>query len=785
MNLSENNTFEQDDQAINIKQEVSKYLNYLPLIILSVLFALVVAFLYLRYTDKKYNTTSVVKILDNSKSGFKMPTDAISLFANTRVNLDNEIEMIRSYDLLSKAVDQLDLQHLYLTHGNIKETDAGSDVPFKIKWSGTKEEIDNLQLEAEIDINAKGYYLNGTKDIKKYGVPYKFKNQTLSIIANDTLPLSKVNKYKFIKRKKSSVVAMLKANLTISPVAKQSELLSISYTGTNANQTAKIVNTIVQLFNEDGIEDRKQIHAKTIEFVNNRFEYLFNELDSIEQYKAKYKKEQKLSSFIGDAGALLATKSTAEMELNKAITQQELSKILLTTIQANSGNELLPSNIGLEQVDLEGLVSQYNELLLQKKRLIQGAGPKHKDVLTVENTIAELALSIKKSLETYKKVLSTQIVSLEKVLRNEDEKYAALPYQEKVIRSIERQQEIKEALYIILLQKREEAAVNIAILSPSVKIVDKAQINENPVSPKPTIIYLGAFLVGLLLPVGSLYVYFLLDTKIHNKYDINKILKDVPVIAELPHIADGDDKMIEDNDRSVLSESFRVLRTNTDYLLNEVKGTPVVFTTSTIKGEGKTFVSMNLAITLSSLGKKIILVGADLRNPQLHKMLNISKHKMGLSNFLFDRSLTSDAIKENGKDFNLDFIFSGSIPPNPAELISNGRFAELINELKQNYDYVIVDTAPMLLVTDTSLITKYADLVVYVTREGYTDINLLNFIKDLKTQNKLNNLGIVLNDISDKKGLGYSYSYKYNYGYGYGYGAEEKKKGFFASLLKK
>ena len=412
---------------------------------------------------------------------------------------------------------------------------------------------------------------------------------------------------------------------------------------------------------------------------------------------------------------------------------------------------------------------------------MQSVGENHPAVLELQATQKGLKNNIKASLATYKKVLQSKIGAISQISSGQSQQYAALPFQEKAIRSIERQQEIKEALYIILLEKREEAAVNLAIINPSIKMVDYAKPNDKPISPKRAIVFLAALFIGVAIPFGIIYVYFMMDTKIHTKKDVEAVVKDIPVIAEIPHIPDAD-KMVKYLDRSVLSEAFRMLRTNLNFLMKDTKQSQVIFTTSTIKGEGKTFVSMNLAITLSTLGKKVILIGADLRNPQLHKMLNITRHQKGVTNYLHDTVTQLDDIIEKGAQYNLklDFIFSGTIPPNPAELLSNGRFELLLEELKKEYDIVMVDTAPTLLVTDTTLIANLADLLVYVTRANHTDKNLLHFINELKALKKISNAGIVLNNVGEQKGYGYkygySYSYKYNYGYGYGYGADETKR---------
>ena len=634
-----------------------------------------------------------------------------------------------------------------------------------------------------IELTPKGYYLEGSKDLKAFGTSYTYKKYPFYIAIKTLDPIKLVGDYKIRKIKKQKAVQWVKLNLSVAPVGKKSELLQVKVTANHPKKAAAIANTLAAVFNQDGIQDREQIHQKTIAFVNERFGFLFKELDSIESNKANYKQKERLADFQADAGVLMETKAITKSELNATKTQAVLSEILIETLGKTNSNELLPANIGLEQVEVAAIIDQYNELVLKQQKLLQSVGENHPAVLELQATQKGLKNNIKASLATYKKVLQSKIGAISQISSGQSQQYAALPFQEKAIRSIERQQEIKEALYIILLEKREEAAVNLAIINPSIKMVDYAKANEKPISPKGAFIYFAALLFGILIPFGIIYLHFMLDTKIHKKKDVEAVVKDIPVIAEIPHIPDAD-KMVKNFDRSVLSEAFRMLRTNLNYLIKDNKASQVIFTTSTIKGEGKTFVSMNLAITFSTLGKKVILVGADLRNPQLHKMLNISRHQKGVTNYLHDTVTQLDDIIEKGAKYNLklDFIFSGTIPPNPAELLSNGRFELLLEELKKEYDYVIVDTAPTLLVTDTTLIANLADLLVYVTRANHTDKNLLHFINELQALKKISNAGIVLNNVGEQKGYGYkygygySYSYKYNYGYGYGYGADETKR---------
>jgi len=780
---------ENQSASFDIKELVYKYLAFLHWIVLGGAIALAIAFFYLRYAPETYQASNVIKILDNNNSGFKMPTDALSFFSKGKVNLENETEVLQSSLLIERVVDELDLQNSYYSKGTIKETEIASTAPFFIQWNDVPEKVNEIQAMLEIEVTPKGYYLDHQKELKSFGKPYEFDGNNFSIYLKDATKTKKnLGTYQIVKATKEHTIQAVKKSLAVSPVGKQSELLRLTVTANHPDKAAAIANMLAKVFDDDGIKDRQLVHKKTIDFVNERFGFLFKELDSIESNKANYKQGQQIADFQADAGALLVTKSGTDVELNQAKTQAVLSGILIETLSKTKLNELLPANIGLEQVEVAALINQYNDLVLQQQKMLQSVGENHPDLVELRATQNELKNNLKASLATYKKVLQSKINSIGQISSGQSQQYAALPYQEKAIRSIERQQEIKEALYIILLQKREEAAVNLAIINPSIKMVDLAKASSLPISPKKAIIYLAALLLGLGIPIGIIYVYFLLDTKIHSKKDVQAIVTEIPVLAEIPHIP-GQDKLVKYLDRSVLSEAFRMLRTNLSFLIQDEHKPQVLFTTSTIKGEGKTFVSMNLAITLSTLNKKVILVGADLRNPQLHKMLKSTRHKKGVTNYLHDTTTVLNDIIETGNEYNLkfDLIFSGTIPPNPAELLSNGRFEVLLEELKKDYDFVIVDTAPTLLVTDTTLIANLADLIVFVIRANHTDKKLLHFINELKALKKINNAGIVLNNVGEQKGYGYSYSY--NYGYGYGYEADEvgnrHKRSWFAKELKR
>ena len=765
-----------DEESLDLKKEFYKFFSYWPWFVLALFISLLSAYIYLRYTPRIYQTTAKIKILDES-DGLELPTSAF-IFQRSNINLENEVQILSSYIILERVVRKLNLNTTFYEEGTI-QTSSVAALPLKYEQLINPDSI-LKPASFKISINTSGFDILDLKAERTYSFE---KHSTYSIDhvlpfnlnLDTTVPFDDITGKTFIVNFNTVKYATLKlkALLEVEPIGDQSDLLQLSIKGESTALTEAVIDSLVTTFDNDGISDRRLVSQRTLEFIDDRFEFLALELDSIEVDFKDFKQQNNLVDIVTDAQIGLEKRSKSDEEVFRLNNQLALAKLIQEALVSPEAT-LLPANFGLESSQINTLIQNYNTAVLDRDKLSKSAGKNNPSVQIANSAIQDLKFNIENSLKAY----ITQLEASQRQLEQRNKRFvgevAEIPEKEKLLRSIAREQKIKESLYLLLLQKREEAAINYAITEPSIKVVENAISGSKPISPKHNIIYAGALLAGLLIPLGILYIKFMLDTKLHSKDDINALSPKIPVIGEIPDLKKKKNIIFTDpSDRTALAESFRILSANVDYILpiSENGKGRVIYCTSTIKGEGKTLVSLNLSLALSSINKKVLLIGADLRNPQIHTHIAENKQKPGLSNFLHDVNYNwKDALISGfEKHPNHHIILSGSIPPNPAHLLTNGRFEKLLAEAREEYDYVVVDTAPTILVTDTMLISQLADATIYLARANYTEKNLLNFSKELEAQGKLKNVAYVLNSV----GAGKSYGYGYNYGYNYGYGSDE------------
>ncbi|MEH6535223.1 MAG: polysaccharide biosynthesis tyrosine autokinase [Psychroserpens sp.] len=769
-------SLKKNDQGETIKHEIKKYGRYWYWFAFGILLALIGAYVYLRYTPKIYSSSAKIKILNKTK-GLELPSSAF-VFNRSNINLENEIEILKSYRIIEKVVDTLNLTMAFYEEGNILTTEIAK-FPFKLVKTLSNDSIKNVS-SYKIRVEDTNFSISKgdsdrtiiIPDFNSYNVdhnlPFELQFENVSKISES---IGKTYILKFVPV--SSATRKLKGQLNITMLGKSSDLLKLKHTSQSKARSSAIINTVIKVFDDDGVKDRQKVSERTIDFIKLRFKLLTKELDSIEVGIKDFKKSNNFINIESDAELGLSQRTLSENQVFSIENQIVISGLLKESLRPESvDSELLPSNIGLDDANINGLITQYNDLVFERDKLITSAGQNNPTFTVLNDKISSVKSNIISSINSYQ----AQLKVTKQQLVGKNQKYASqvssLPLKEKLLRSIERQQAIKQSLYLFLLQKKEEAAINLAVTEPSIKVVEYALSGGGPISPNPKNIYLMALVAGLLIPFGVIYSRNLLDTKIKGKEDVTSRVGNIPVLAELPRIKGQNLVFDNPTDRSVQSEAFRILSANVNYILPTTGSSDgkVIYCTSTIKGEGKTYVGINLSLALSSINKKVLLIGADLRNPQIHSYISQDKNLQGLSNYLHDESVEWKDIVVKGfeKHPNHEILLSGDIPPNPTQLLTNGRFETLLNEAKQQYDYIIIDTAPTILVTDTLLISKYADATIYLLRADHTEKNLLEFSKNLSDSGKIKNMAYVINDV----GASRSYGYSYNYGYGYGYGSK-------------
>ena len=778
--------FSEDDKPIAFMSIVMKYLSYWPWFLISCTLFMVLGFCYSKYIPETYSSIAKVKILDEANQMKIIPNEVALANQNMRLNLENHVEVLKSYRLLNNVVRELEMDIEYYELGELFYTQIFK-APFEVRKDIAEDAL-GKPLEYEIMLSTSGFNITD-KAGKRYILPYDKTNSSegdhlpfrLDLIEITNIKDYKYNKYKIIIKQERQATMLLAKDLKISTSEKQSDILTLSLKGNSRALSEAILNSIVNNFDEDGVTDRQLVAKRTLEVIDRRFIYLSQELDSIEAGKEDFKKAENLSYIQADADVSLRRKSAANSRVAQLQTQISLSKLLKRTVSEEVEYNLLPGNIGLDNQGLNELVTNYNEMARERQKLVVTVGSNHPRIKALSEQLELGKLNILNSVNVYESQLDVSLQRLNREQENAGFSFSRLPEKERMLRAIERQQSIKENLYLLLLRKREEAAIDYAATTPTVKVVDYGLTAIKPMWPKKIIVYPLSLILGMFMPFMVIYIRTSLDTKIHDRSDIESVNPEIPVLIEIPFFT-KEKSFANVNDRSALAESFRILSTNTDYLLSskDLDAGKVIFMTSSIKAEGKTLLAMNLSLAYASMGKKVLLVGADLRNPQLHTHFNLDKNVTGLSDFLIKPRLAlTDILLDGFEEIpNHKLCLSGGIPKNAPILLSSKRFDDFIQKAKQEFDYVIFDTAPTMLVTDTLLISKYADITLFVACSGYTDKKLLQFSKDLNRTKKLKNMAYVLNAVGHTKGA------KYNYGYDYGYESNTATKPWYKRKLK-
>ena len=791
---------EQSEEQVNIQELLFRYLIHWPWFVVSIIICIACAWGYLRLTTPIYNISATVLIKDEKKGGganmsSELEKMGLKGFVSSSSNVDNEIEVLRSKSLAREVVNNLGLFVTYMDEDEFPSKELYHTSPVLV--SLTHQEADKLPGRMEINMilqptGALGVQITvGEKEYRKQfdklpavfptdegTVAFFANNDTLSAVCPENITKER-HITAFINRP-FSVLKEYVNSLSIAPTSKTTSVVVISLENTNTRRGRDYINKLLEMYNINANNDKNEVAQKTAEFIDERIGIISKELGSTEQDLENFKRSAGITDLSSEAQ--IALTGNAEYEKKRVENQTQINLVMdLQRYMKGNEYEVLPSNIGLQDAASAGAIDRYNQMLVERKRLLRTSTENNPTIINLDTSIRAMRTNVQATLDATLKGLQITKEDLAREASRYSRRINDAPTQERQFVSIARQQEIKSGLYLMLLQKREENAITLAATANNAKIIDEALADDNPISPKKTIVYLAALVLGVGLPVGVIYLIGLTKFKIEGRADVEK-LTSLPVVGDIP-LADEKTGSIAvfENQNNLMSETFRNVRTNLQFMLENGKN--VILVTSTISGEGKSFISANLAISLSLLGKKVVIVGLDIRKPGLNKVFNIPKKEHGITQYLTNTTANlMDFVQPSDINKNLFILPGGTVPPNPTELLARGGLEKAIETLKANFDYVILDTAPVGMVTDTLLVGRVADLSVYVCRADYTHKAEYTLINELAIEKKLSKLCTVINGVDLKKRkYGYYYGYGkygkyYGYGkrYGYGYGYGEK-----------
>ena len=790
------------EEQIDFRTLLFKYIIHWPWFVGAVLLCFVGAWFYLHWATPIYNISATVLIKDEKKGGgsgvsSELEDMGLSGLMTSSKNIDNELEVLRSKTLVKEVVNQL---NLYITYKDEDEFPAkGLYKTSPVQVSLTPQEAEKLktsmvvemtlQPEGNMDVNVtigeKGYQ----KHFEKLPAIFPTDEGTLAFFQDvDSVTLQDGTKVPRMEKNVRHITATINKpmrvakgycnSLSIAPTSKTTSVAVISLKNSSLQRGQDFINQLLEMYNRNTNNDKNEIAQKTAEFIDERISIISKELGSTEADLETFKRDAGITDLTSEAQIALAGNAEYEKKSVENRTQISLVNDLRKYLKGNE-YEVLPSNVGLQDAALIGAIERYNEMLVERKRLLRTSTENNPAIVNLDTSIRAMKANVQATLEGTLQGLMITKSNLDREASRYSRRISNAPGQERAYVSIARQQEIKAGLYLMLLQKREENAIALAATANNAKIIDEPAAEGAPVSPKPRIIYLIALVVGVGLPVSIIFLIGLTNFKIEGRGDVEK-LTSLPIVGDVPLTEEANGSIaVFENQNTLMSETFRNLRTNLQFMLeNDQK---VILVTSTVSGEGKSFISSNLAISLSLLGKKVVIVGLDIRKPGLNKIFNIPRKEQGITQYLSnpDKNLM-DFVQPSDVSKNLFILPGGTVPPNPTELLARDSLDKAIEVLKKNFDYIILDTAPVGMVTDTLLVGRVADLSVYVCRADYTRKAEFTLINELADSNKLPNLCTVINGFDlQKKKYGYYYGYgKYGkyygygkrYGYGYGYG---------------
>ncbi len=767
----------------DVKKFVYKIIGVLPWFIVSIVLCIVASKIYLRYTMpvSKISAFLLIKSQDDGGNSDYKTLKEMGLVTQNN-DVQNEMDIIRSYSIMKRVVDSLHLNINIYREGRVTASPIyGEKSPFSIKV--VEEEPDAKPSGFKIALRENNFTITEKNSQKAYNYDQVFETDfgKLSIERNPNLKID-LNGYRVFFTDKEAETKKYKNAIDVRLTHDMGGIVEISMLDEIPERAVMIINKLIDVYNNAGLDDKNIASIRTIKFLNERIDTVARELNSVETNAQRFKTNNKINSISAEATSYLGQAVAVD---NKKADQMAQIKVLeslenyLTT--SKSGSDPIPSGLGIAEPTLISLITTHNTLVQERQRMALKSTESDPLLANLNAQIRDIKENILRNIKALKGGYNTNLDQVQSTYGNIEGKIAGLPGKEKELVNISRQINLKESLYLYLLQKREESQLSLASNINNTRLVDSA-FNTGVIRPVPSQIQLFALLIGLAIPTLILVLRDFFNNKIGDRKEIEEGTT-VPILGELSYEKNKQSIVIDNKSRTPISEQFRLIRTNIQYMAAD-KPVKTILLTSFMSGEGKSFVSLNLASSMSITGAKTVILEFDLRKPKLSKYLNVPG-EYGISNYIIKDIPVENIIQKVPGNELIHVISSGPIPPNPAELLLSPRTGQLMKYLRENYDVIIIDTAPVGLVTDALLLEKFADLTMFVIRHKYSSKAVIPFVEKLNKEKKIKTLALVVNGIKNNNsyGGGYGYGYGYGYSYGYGYYVQEKKKGFIENLL--
>ena len=750
---------------LSIRDMFFKYFRFLPIFVLSVALSLFVAYTYLRYAERAYKSSGTLLIKSDKSTDNNDRLQNILMSSRT-MNISNEIEVLKSRPLMERVVNKLNLQTSYFIVGRIRTDNIYTNAPFLLEALELNDSLSSFSINVKFLSNTQ-FRINNDK---VFSFDQVFKNQegVFRLIRNPQKGIGK--EYNVFWQSTYGAAGILTGGLQVAPKIMGTGIISLSLEGVHPKLCSDVINELMLQYEQKTKEDKSTAAGQTLSFIDVRLDTLGRELELAQKILLDFQVNNNLFDAEKQSSKYLEDISITDKAMNEQQFNLNIAEILESYL-INKQNEFntVPSSFTLQDPTLQGLVDDYNKSQQQRKLLVDASIREENPAIRQKNgEIENLRKSLLESIKNIKALLNSNIREYKRKSVLSQSQVMELPFKTKEYLELKRQVENKQTIYNFLQARREETAISRASFTSDSQVIDKAVASGTPIKPNKRAIQLLAILIGLGIPGLFIFIAEMLNDKITTRFDIEKITT-APILGEIGHSYSSKSLIVNKTNRSMVAEQFRIIRSNLQYILNKIER-PVILVTSSFSGEGKSFVTTNIGAVMALAGKKTIVLEFDIRKPKVLHGLGLSSRK-GITNFLVGKASLDELIMPVEGCENLYVLGCGPIPPNPSELLLDPRVEEMLTWLRQNFDVVLLDTAPVGMVSDALTLSKFSDCTLYLVRQAHTFKKQIGLIDEFYKDKKLPRVSIIINDVKLKAGYGY-YGYgRYGYGYGYGYGS--------------